>query len=239
MTSKARLFYSKELKSGIISNLSKNQSHYINNVMRVKPGDKISLFNSFNGEWDAIIISNEKDFTKFKVEKLSKPQEEDSNLWLAFSPIKKNPQDIMLQKTTELGIQKFFPLLCERSVVREINIERAKKIAIESSEQSNRLSVPEFLKIQSLENFLHKFPENGQLIFCDINCHSNNLKKIFLRKNPVCILIGPEGDFSENERELIINHKKTISISLAKNILRSETAAIAASTILSFQLNSK
>ena len=239
MASKARLFYSKELKSDLISKLSKTQSHYIKNVMRLKPGNRISLFNSANGEWDASILAHDKDLTEFKVEKLSRPQEEENNLWLAFSPIKKIPQDMMLQKTTELGIQKFVPLLCQRSVVREINTERAEKIVIEASEQSNRISVPEILKIQDLENFLKSFPENGHLVFCDINCESSNLKNILSKKNPTCILIGPEGDFSENERQSIVNHKKTISISLAKNILRAETAAIAATTILSYNLNFK
>jgi len=239
MASKARLFYSKELKAGLISKLSKTQSHYIKNVMRLKPGDRISLFNSSNGEWDASILTHDKDLTEFKVEKLSRPQEEENNLWLAFSPIKKIPQDMMLQKTTELGIQKLVPLLCQRSVVREINIERAEKIVTEASEQSNRISVPEILKIQDLENFLKSFPENGHLVFCDINCESSNLKNILSKKNPTCILIGPEGDFSENERQSIVNHKKTISISLAKNILRAETAAIAATTILSYNLNFK
>jgi len=239
MASKARLFYSKELKVGLISKLSKTQSHYTKNVMRLKPSDRISLFNSYNGEWDVSILDHGKDLTEFKVEKLSRPQEEKNNLWLAFSPIKKIPQDMMLQKTTELGIQKLVPLLCQRSVVREINIERAEKIVTEASEQSNRISVPEILKIQDLENFLKSFPENGHLVFCDINCESSNLKNILSKKNPTCILIGPEGDFSENERQSIVNHKKTISISLAKNILRAETAAIAATTILSYNLNFK
>ena len=239
MTSKARLFYSKELKKGLISKLSESQSHYTKNVMRLKPGDKISLFNSSSGEWDVSILTQGKDLTEFKVEKFSRPQEKENNLWLAFSPIKKIPQDMMLQKTTELGIQKFVPLLCERSVVREINTERAEKIITEASEQSNRISVPEILKIQNLENFIKNFPENGNLIFCDINCESSNLKNILSKKDPTCILIGPEGDFSEHERQLIVNHKKTVSISLAKNILRAETAAIAATTILSYNLNFK
>ena len=239
MASKARLFYSKELKSGIISKLSRTQSHYIKNVMRLKPGSKISLFNFPNGEWDASILAYDKDIIEFKVEKVSRIQEQEDNLWLAFSPIKKIPQDMMIQKTTELGIQKFIPLLCERSVVRELNVERAEKIITEASEQSNRISVPKILKIQKLENFLKTFPENGCLVFCDINSKSSNLKSILSNKNPACILIGPEGDFSENERQLIVDHKKTISISLAKNILRAETAAIAATTILSYHLNFK
>ena len=90
-----------------------------------------------------------------------------------------------------------------------------------------------------MESFLKSFPENGKLIFCDINCDSSNLKNVLSKKDPICILIGPEGDFSENERQLIVNHQKTISISLAKNLLRAETAAIAAATILSYNLNFK
>ena len=240
MTSKARLFYSKELKSGLISKLSEEQSHYIKNVIRLKPNDKISLFNSINGEWDASILEHGKNLTEFKIEKLSRPQEKTNNLWLAFSLIKKIPQDMILQKTTELGINKFIPILCERSVVREINIERAKKIIIEASEQSNRISVPEILPVQNLENFMKNLAKkNVNLIFCDINCETNNLKNILSKQNPTCILIGPEGDFSEKERQLIVDYQNTISFSLAKNILRAETAAIAATTILNYHINSK
>jgi len=240
MTSKARLFYSKELKSGLISKLSEAQSHYIKNVIRLKPNDKISLFNSINGEWDASILEHGKNLTEFKIEKLSRPQEKTNNLWLSFSLIKKIPQDMILQKTTELGINKFIPILCERSVVREINIERAKKIIIEASEQSNRISVPEILPVQNLENFMKNLAKkNVNLIFCDINCETNNLKNILSKQNPTCILIGPEGDFSEKERQLIVDYQNTISFSLAKNILRAETAAIAATTILNYHINSK
>ena len=239
MNSKVRLYFSNKLAAGTVSKLSESQSHYVKNVIRLNQGDKISIFNSKNGEWEAVILTHKKEFTEFKIEKQSRLQEDGNNLWLAFSPIKKIPQDLMLQKTTELGIKKFIPILCERSVVREINIERSNKIVIEASEQSNRISVPEILKAQSLFAFLKNFPENGHLIFCDINTVSSNLKKILSDKNPVCILVGPEGDFSEKERQFIVEQKNTVPISLAKNILRSETAAIAATTILSFQLNFK
>ena len=239
MASKARLFYSKGLKSGLISKLSEKQSHYIKNVMRLKPGDKISLFNSQSGEWDVTIVSYVENFIEFRVENLSRPKEEENNLWLAFSPIKKIPQDMMLQKTTELGIKKFVPLLCQRSIVREINIERARKIVTEASEQSNRISVPEISKIQSLQDFIKSFPKNGKIFFCDINSKLNKIDFNSLKKNPICILIGPEGDFSEDERQLIVDNEKSMPISLAKNILRAETAAITATTILTYNLNFK
>ena len=133
MTSKIRLYFSKELKANLLSNLSNEQSHYIKNVMRLKPGDTISLFNSTNGEWSAKIVNHNKENTDFKVEKLIKSKRMENNLWLAFSPIKKNPLEMMIQKTTELGIQKFIPILSERTTVKEINTERIKKIIIEAS----------------------------------------------------------------------------------------------------------
>lgn len=239
MPSKIRLFFSKELKANLLSNLSAEQSHYIKNVMRLKPGDTISLFNSENGEWSAKIVNHNKENTEFKVEKLVKTKKLENDIWLAFSPIKKNFLDMMIQKTTELGVQKFIPLLSERTIVKEINTERLKKIIIEASEQSNRISVPEIKNLEPLKNFLNKFPNNGSLIFCDINCEKSDIKNILSKKKqgPICILIGPEGDFSEKERQLIIENKEFLSLSLASNLLRSETAAIAAVTIVNYQLN--
>ncbi len=136
-------------------------------------------------------------------------------------------------------MQKFIPILSDRTIVREVNIERIKKIIIEASEQSNRISVPEINKPVSLKSFLLKFPKNGCLIFCDINSNQNNLKNIFEKKvdGPMCVLIGPEGDFSENERKMIIDLNQTHSISLVKNILKAETAAISAITIVNYHLN--
>ena len=131
---------------------------------------------------------------------MSKVRDKDNekNIWLAFSAIKQNPMNFVIQKGTELGVQKFIPILAERTIVREINIERIKKIIVESSEQSNRISIPEIHKPESLKNFLSTFPKNGFLVFGDINSNQKNLKNILKKKNeePVCILIGPEGDFT-------------------------------------------
>ena len=238
MNTKIRLYFSDKIQSDLVAYLKKEQSHYLKDVMRLKPGARFSVFNN-QGEWSAIIENYEKQVVKIKILEKFRDKNNEQNIWLAFTPIKQNPLNFIIQKGTELGVQKFIPILSERTAVKNINNERIKKIIIESAEQSNRISVPEILKIQDLENFLKSFPENGHLVFCDINCESSNLKNILSKKNPACILIGPEGDFSENERQSIVNHKKTISISLAKNILRAETAAIAATTILSYNLNFK
>jgi len=206
--------------------------------MRLKIGDKLSIFNN-EGEWNAVIDSYEKNKAKIKIMEKARDKENEKNIWLAFSPIKQNSLNFVIQKGTELGVQKFVPILSERTVVREINIDRIKKIIIEASEQSNRVSVPEINKPELLKNFLSQFPKKGSLIFCDINSNKNNLTNI-LEKNidgPICVLIGPEGDFSENERKMIIDLNQTCSISLAKNILKAETAALSAITIVNYHLN--
>jgi len=239
MSSKIRLYFSNKIQSELIAHLTKDQSHYVKDVMRLKAGDILSIFNS-QGEWSAKIKNYQKDSAVIKVLKKIRNKGIENNVWLAFSPIKQNLLNFMIQKTTELGVQKFIPLICERSIVKDINLERMKKIIIESSEQSNRISIPEIIEKQSLKKFLNLFPNNGLIFFCDINCNKSNLKNFLSKKNdgPICILIGPEGDFSENERQLIIDLKQTFAISLAPNILRAETAAISAITLVNFELNS-
>ena len=238
MSSKIRLYFSGKIKSALVSHLTKEQTHYVKDVMRLQIGGNLSVFNSL-GEWNAVVESYEKDGARIKVLEKIKDQENENNIWLAFSPIKQNSLNFIIQKGTELGIQKFLPILCERSMVKEINVDRIKKIIVEASEQSNRISVPEIRKIETLKFFLSQFPKDGCLIFCDINSNKNNLKNILSKKiqGPVCILIGPEGDFSESERKLLTSLRQTNSITLAKNILRAETAALAAITIANHYLN--
>ncbi len=240
MSSKIRLYFSGKIQSDLTSHLTKDQMHYVKDVMRLKAGDGLSVFNT-QGEWNATIEAYEKNGAIVKIldKTRNKDKDNEKNIWLAFSPIKQNPLNFLIQKGTELGVQRFVPILSERTIVKEINIERIKKIIVEASEQSNRISVPEISKAESLKNFLSGFPKNCCLIFCDINCDKNDLKDILSKKNqgPVCILIGPEGDFSEKERQLIIEKKEIYSLSLATNILRSETAAIAAVTIVNYHLN--
>ena len=139
----------------------------------------------------------------------------------------------MIQKATELGVTKFVPILTERTIVRQLNEKRLNKIIIEASEQSNRLKVPKIDKITKLDNFL-KSNQNTNVIFGDLNTDNSevNLKS----SDPLCILIGPEGDFTVKERENILKLKNVIPLKINENILRSETAAISMISIISFNL---
>ena len=238
MNKKIRLYFSDKIQSDLVAHIKKEQSHYLKDVMRLKAGDIFSVFNN-QGEWKACVVNYEKQSAKIKILEKFRDKKNEQNIWLAFTPIKQNPLNFMIQKATELGVQKFIPIISERTAVKDINIDRIKKIIIESAEQSNRISVPEISTLATLKNFISNFPQKGCLIFCDINCDKNNLRNILLQKylGPICILIGPEGDFSENERSLILDLKQSQPISLAKNILRAETAAVAAVTLVNYHLN--
>jgi len=238
MSKKVRLYFSEKIQSDLVAHLKKEQSHYLKDVMRLKVGDTFSVFNN-QGEWNAIIQDYEKQATKIKILEKLRDKKNEQNVWLAFTPIKQNPLNFMIQKGTELGVQKFIPILSERTVVKDINIKRIKKIIVESSEQSNRISLPKINNLEKLKKFLDNFPKNGRLVFCDINCNKSDFKNILSKKDldPNCILIEHEGEFSEKEIKLIIDLNQTHSITLAKNILRAETAAVAAVTLVNYHLN--
>ena len=152
--SNIRLFFSDTLSTNMIDKLNKDQSHYLTKVMRVKENDVFSLFNK-EGEWEAKILRISKNTVEFKIIKQLRQKEITKELWLAFSPIKSNYQNFMLQKATELGVTKFLPIIFDRTVVRKINKDRLEKIVIEASEQSNRINVPAIEGVQDLNNFLN------------------------------------------------------------------------------------
>ena len=232
--SNIRLFFSDALSVNMIDKLDKDQSHYLSKVMRVKENEVFSLFNK-EGEWEAKVLGIFKNIVEFKIIKQLRQKETTKELWLAFSPIKSNYQNFMLQKATELGVTKFLPIIFDRTVVRKINKDRIEKIIIEASEQSNRINVPTIEEAQDLNGFLKKNSMN--LIFTDLNSNIKKIDKSKFTDKPVCIIIGPEGDFSETEREKILSFKGVQPIKINENILRSETAVISAISIVNYVIN--
>ena len=232
--SNIRLFFSAVLSIDMTDKLDKSQSHYLSKVMRVKENEVFSLFNS-NGEWEAKVLSISRGIIEFKIINQIRQKANIKELWLAFSPIKSNNQNFMIQKATELGITKFFPIIFDRTVIRKINTERLKKIVIEASEQSNRINVPIIEESQKLNNFLKT--NSIDLIFTDLNSSNNKIDKSKLTDRPICIIIGPEGDFTEAEREEILSFRGVQAIKINENILRSETAVISAISIVNYVIN--
>ena len=234
--SNTRLFYSGSLSLNLNDKLNKSQSHYINKVMRIKIKECFSLFNE-NGEWEAKITRISNGIVEFVITVQKRQKENRREIWLAFSPIKSNYFNFMIQKATELGVTKFIPINSDRTIVRKINIERFKKIIVESCEQSNRLKLPIIENVVSLKNFINQ-NDKIHIIFGDINTSNTviNIKNLS-NLDPVCILIGPEGDFTEKEREQILKMKKIQPLKINENILRSETAVISTLSIVNYTLN--
>ena len=171
--SNIRLFFSNTLSKNMIDKLDKSQSHYLTKVMRLKKNDIFSVFNK-TGEGEAKIMNITKDFVEFKSIKQLRQKENVQELWLAFSPIKSNYQNFMIQKATELGLSKFLPIIFDRTIVRKINKDRLEKIVIEACEQSNRISVPSIEEAQNLKSFLNSNSMN--LIFTDLNSDNKKIK---------------------------------------------------------------
>ncbi len=230
--SNIRLFFPESLSINLTSKLDKSQSHYLVRVMRVSIGESFSLFNQ-SGEWGAKIIEITKGIVGFSITKRLRSLDNKRNIWLAFAPIKLNYLNLMIQKATELGVTRFIPILTERTIVRKLNQKRINKIIVEASEQSNRLKVPVLDEIIKLDNFL-KDNQKTTIIFGDLN--TKNIKLNFNIKEPLCVLIGPEGDFSPREREKVLKFENVIPLKINENILRSETAAISIVSIISFNL---
>ena len=232
--SNIRLFFPKSLSLNLTDKLDKSQSHYVSKVMRVKENEVFSLFNN-SGEWEAKILNISKSIVEFNVTKQLRQKENNKELWLAFSPIKSNYFNFMIQKATELGVTKFIPIIFDRTVVRKINTDRLKKIVIEASEQSNRLNIPKIEDVQNLKSFLNS--NSMDLIFTDLNSKNKKINKTKLIEKAICLIIGPEGDFSEAERKEILSFKNVQSLKINNNILRSETAVISAISILNYVIN--
>ena len=232
--SNIRLFFSESLSLNLTAKLDKSQSHYVSKVMRIKKSEVFSLFNS-NGEWEAIILDISKNIVEFNVTKQLRQKENSKELWLAFSPIKSNYFNFMIQKATELGVTKFLPIIFDRTIVRKVNKERLEKVIIEATEQSNRINIPTIEEPQSLDSFLNN--NKTDLIFTDLNTSNKKIDLNQLTSNPTCVIIGPEGDFSEEEREQILNYKGVQPIKINENILRSETAVISALSIINYVIN--
>ena len=232
--SNIRLFFSNSLSINMTDELDKSQSHYLLKVMRIKENEVFSLFNK-KGEWEAKILGISKSIVKFEITSQLRQEENTNELWLAFSPIKSNYQNFMIQKATELGVTKFLPIIFDRTIVRKINRERLNKIVIEASEQSNRINIPSIQATQNLDNFLKKNSMN--LIFTNLNSNNKKIDCSKLSDKPTCIIVGPEGDFSEAEREQILNFDGVQALKINDNILRSETAVISTISIVNYAIN--
>ena len=228
-----RLYYPNSIVENTTALLTKDHTHYIVNVLRLKRGSEINFFNR-NGEWKSEVIFLNKDRVEVKFLNKTKSPTSSSKINLAICLVKKNPMDNILQKATELGVGKIIPIVSERTEVKELNYDRAKKIVIEATEQSNQLVPPEISEVIKLKDFLKNFDNTSILLFADVNSKDKLKAEDFKDKKNFSILIGPEGDFSPKERETILGNTAVKPFTLSRNILRSDTAVISAISLINF-----
>jgi len=239
MSLKVRIYLDQKLNLGLDLILEKEDTHYLNNVMRLREGDNVFLFNSKDGEFKGEIVSFDKKKIKVrlnsKIENTNKP----GKISLIFSLIKSSKLDYLIQKCTEIGVKSFVPVISQKSVAKNLNIKRTEKIIKESCEQSNQLILPVIHEVEKLEKKLKSFDKNSIIFFADINSSNNKIEAVHEnnKNHEFYLLVGPEGDFSLKERDLLNSMSNCIPISLGQNILRSETAAVVGLTLLNSQIN--
>ena len=231
--SNIRLFHPENITENTTGLLSKEHTHYVVNVMRLKRGSNINFFNK-DGEWLSEIVFLDRDRVEVKfLNKLKEPTK-NSNIELAICLVKKSPMDTILQKATELGVSKIIPIVSERTEVKELNFERANKIVVEATEQSNQLIPPQISEVTKLRDYLKNLDDSSKLLFADVNSKENLKTEVLKEAKTLSILIGPEGDFSPSERELILSNSNAVPFTISRNILRSDTAVISAISLVNF-----
>ena len=229
---KIRLYFPGKLSLEDSVKLENKQVHYLINVMRKKIDDSILVFNSINGEFLAKISEIYKNTIIIDIIKKIRDVKIENDIWLLFAPVKKSPTEYIVQKATELGVSKIIPVITERTITKNLNLKRMQDIAIESSEQCERITIPEVCTIKKLKDLIPNWDNDRIIFFCDETIRNNDVVKIDFQnlstKSFGAILVGPEGGFSTNETNYLREKKFIIPIDLGPRILRSDTAAIAA-----------
>ena len=227
---KIRLYFPGKISLKSPVKLENKQVHYLINVMRKKIDDSILVFNSVNGEFLAKISEINKNTIIIDIIKKIRDVKIENDIWLLFAPVKKSPTEYIVQKATELGVSKIIPVITERTITKNLNLKRMQDIAIESSEQCERITIPEVCPVKKLKDLIPNWDNDRIIFFCDETIRNNDVVKIDFQnlstKSFGAILVGPEGGFSEQEKNQLMNEENVLRVTLGKRILRSDTAAI-------------
>ena len=226
---KIRLFVDAPLGEGKAVALSRDQAHYLANVLRLKAGAQVLVFNGVDGEWCARVTAIGKRDMSLLVEHQTRLQETGPDLHYLFAPIKRARVDYMAQKATEMGASVLRPVVTRRTIAERVKVERLEANAIEAAEQCGILRVPEVRAPQNLEDVLASWDEERLLIFADESAAvSSPLEALAPHaSHPHAVLIGPEGGFDPEEREMLLRRDFVLPVSLGPRVMRADTAAVA------------
>ncbi len=229
-----RLYIDTDLAHGAEVALTREQAHYLRNVMRRSAGDMLGLFNGRSGEWRGRIIDLGKQAGLVELREQLQPQSSVPDVWLLCAPIKRTRLEIIAEKAAELGVREIHPVITDYTHAPRVNVDRLAAITIEAAEQCGLVSIPKMQAPEKLHAVLDNWPAGRQILFCDESgAGSSALSRLQAATlgTPWAVLTGPEGGFSPAERERLHAMPQSLAVSLGPRILRADTAAIAALTL--------
>jgi len=229
-----RLHLDHQLEQGACVALEAAQAHYLTNVMRLKPGAAVLVFNGRDGEWRAELAPLSRRTMSLVVVERTRQQPAPGNLHYLFAPLKRARLDYMVQKAVELGAARIQPVVTRHTQAERINLARMRANAIEAAEQCGILALPEIADAVPLDAALAALEPSRLLVFCDEDAPVADpvaALSVMLPEGgppPLAILVGPEGGFAEDERKLLLRRDNIARIALGPRILRADTAGVAA-----------
>lgn len=222
--SKIRLYVETKISKSIGIKISKDQNHYLKNVMKIRKGEVILIFNSISGEWNAKYENGR----LTAINCLRQKEHFGLDIWVCFSLIKPKKVNYLIEKVSEIGVTKVFPLITDHSHKHIFKKKRLQKIAVESVEQSNGINIPNIMDTVYLKIFLENFNKDREIIVCDETEDENNISSILkkIKGKKIAIFIGPVGGWSKIERDIFVNLSNCKRVSLGARLLKADTAAI-------------
>jgi 16S rRNA (uracil1498-N3)-methyltransferase len=231
-----RLFVDAPLQAGARIALDRGQANYLLNVLRLKAGESVLIFNGQDGEWRAEVSVEGRKAADLVCVERTRDQGAAPNVIYAFAPLKHARLDYMVQKAVEMGAGILQPILTRRTQASRVNLERMRSNVIEAAEQCGILSIPGVREEADLERFLKGLEKDRLIVFCDEKAPVSNpveaLAKLGNNQAGLVVIVGPEGGFTDQERALVAAHERCVCVSLGPRILRADTAAVAALAIV-------
>ncbi len=231
-----RLFVDAPLQGGARIALDRGQANYLLNVLRLKAGEAVLVFNGRDGEWRAEVSVEGRKAADLVCVERTREQGAAPDIIYAFAPLKHARLDYMVQKAVEMGAGVLQPVLTRRTQSTRVNLERMRSNAVEAAEQCGILSIPEVREEENLERFIKGLERDRLVVFCDEDAPVSNpvdaLAKLGNKQPRLVVIVGPEGGFTDQERALVAAHERCVCVSLGPRILRADTAAVAALAIV-------
>jgi 16S rRNA (uracil1498-N3)-methyltransferase len=225
-----RLFVDADLAPDADVSLGPEQTNYLRNVLRLRPGTALLVFNGRQGEWRVELTEGSKRAAGLRVTQQVRPQQGGPDIDYLFAPLKRTRLDYVVQKAVEMGVARLRPVLTGRTTPERVNLERMRANIVEAAEQCGVLRIPSLHEPQALDRAIAAWEPSRSLIFCDEDSEAADPVAALSRvaPGPLALLIGPEGGFTEAERELLASKPFVFRIALGPRILRADTAAVAA-----------